>query len=125
MFLVRISDLLQYSYLRHDLRLTLSKPFTVYPVRADRDLSSTTSIEATTVIRAATGTAPLAYIMRATSELEVEPNPTCELCLKHTCRDERNDCERVGAGLQSEPRSSYAHRTSVFRASNRPGLMKL
>ena len=105
--------------------LTLSKPFTTYVVRADRDLSSTTSIEATTAIRAATGTAPLAYIVRATSELEVEPDATCELCLKHTCRDERNDCERVGADLQSKPKRSYAHRTSVFRTSDRSGRVVL
>lgn len=93
--------------------------------RADRDLPSATSIKPTTAFRAAIGTARLAYIMRVTSELLVVARAACELCLKDTCMDERDDCERVGADLQSKPRRSYAHRTSVFSPSNRPGRMVL
>ena len=67
---------------------------------ADRDRPSATSIETTTAIRAAIGIARLAYIMRVTSELLVVARAACGLCLKDTCMDERDDCERVGADLQ-------------------------
>ena len=46
--------------------------------------------------------------MRVTSELLVVARAACGLCLKDTCMDERDDCERVGADLQSKPRRSYA-----------------
>ena len=39
--------------------------------------------------------------MRVTSELLVVARAACELCLKDTCMDERDDCERLGADLQS------------------------
>ena len=68
--------------------------------RADRDLPSATSIKPTTAFRAAIGTARLAYTMRVTSELLVVARAACGLCLKDTCMDERDDCERVGADLQ-------------------------
>ena len=93
--------------------------------RADRDLPSATSIKPTTAFRAAIGTARLAYIMRVTSELLVVARAACGLCLKDTCMDERDDCERVGADLQSKPKRSYTHRTSVFRPSGRSGRMVL
>ena len=105
--------------------LTLSsRPYSPL-YRADRDLPSATSIKPTTAFRAAIGTARLAYIMRVASELLVVARAACELCLKDTCMDERDDCERVGADLQSKPRRSYAHRTSVFSPSDRPGRMVL
>ena len=82
------------------LYLTLSSPL-LYPYNsADRDRPSATSIKPTTAFRAAIGTAPLAYIMRVTSELLVVARAACGLCLKDTCMDERDDCERVGADLQ-------------------------
>ena len=70
---------------------------------------------------AAIGIALLLDIMLATPELDVEPRATCELCLKHTCIDEQDDCERVGGELHPEPTVSYAHRTSVFRPSHQSG----
>jgi hypothetical protein len=82
------------------IRLTLSsRPYSPL-YRADRDLPSATSIKPTTAFRAAIGTARLAYIMRVTSELLVVARAACGLCLKDTCMDERDDCERVGADLQ-------------------------
>ena len=66
---------------------------------------------------AATYTAVLVRIMIATSELPDEPQRACELWLKDTCRDEQDDCERVGGELHSKPTVSYAHRTVVFRPS--------
>ena len=65
----KVEYVLNYCTLGSYYNLTLSKPFTPHGVRADRDLSSMTSIKATTAIRAATGTAPLGHIVRATSEL--------------------------------------------------------
>jgi len=58
---------------------------------ADPDRPSATSIETTTGIRAAIGTARLAYIMRVTSELLVVARAACGLCLKDTYMDERDD----------------------------------
>ena len=106
-----------------DLRLdlTLSSRL-LYPCNsADRDRPSATSIKPTTAFRAAIGTAPLAYMMRVTSELLVVARAACGLCLKDTCRDEQDDCERVGGELHSKPTVSYAHRTVVFRPSYRSG----
>ena len=54
----------------------------------------------TTAFRAAIDTARLAYIMRVTSDVLVVARAACGLCLKDTCMDERDDCERVGADLQ-------------------------
>ena len=88
---------------------------------ADRDRPSATSIETTMPFHAAIGIALLLDIMLATPELDVEPRATCKLCLKHTCIDEQDDCERVGGELHSEPTVSYAHRTSVFRPSHQSG----
>ena len=82
--------------------LTLSSPLfgCTHYNSADRDRPSATSIKPTTAFRAAIGTARLAYIMRVTSELLVVARAACGLCLKDTCMDERDDCERVGADLQ-------------------------
>ena len=68
---------------------------------------------------AATYTAVLVHIMLATPELPDEPQRACELRLKDTCRDEQDDCERVGSELQSKPTRSYADRTVAFRPSYR------
>ena len=84
---------------------------------ADRARPSATSIKTIMPFHAAIGTALLVHIMRATSELAAEPCATCELLVKHTCRDEQDDCERVGGELHPEPTVSYAHRTVVFRPS--------
>ena len=97
--------------------LTLSSALVSPLTRADGDLPSMTSSEATTAFRAAACIALLVDIMRVTSELTVVPRATCELSLKHTCIDEQDDCERVGGELHSKPTVSYAHRTVVFRPS--------
>ena len=60
--------------------------------------------------------------MRVTCGLLVVARAACGLRLieKDTCMDEQDDCERVGADIQSRPRTSYAHRTSVFYQAVRP-----
>ena len=73
------------------VRLTLSsRPYSPL-CNADPDRPSATSIETTTGIRAAIGTARLAYIMRVTSELLAVARAAYGLCLKDTCMDERDD----------------------------------